>query len=134
MKFDHIGIVVKSIEESRAIFESDLPGFSPSKIYIDKEIDVKIQFIEYQQSNKIELIEPLSSASLIRSVLEKKNSSNIHHLAYLCKDIEKTCNSFREKGYGFLTKFYHAEAFNGAKVIFLLSPLNIIVELIEEND
>ena len=50
MKFDHIGIVVKSIEEARAIFESDLPGFSPSKIYIDKEIDVKIQFIEYQHS------------------------------------------------------------------------------------
>ena len=41
MKFDHVGIVVKSIEEARAIFESDLPGFSPSKIYIDKEIDVK---------------------------------------------------------------------------------------------
>lgn len=134
MRFDHIGIVVKSIEESRAIFESDLPGFSSSKIYIDKEIDVKIQFIEYQHSNKIELIEPLSEASPIRSVLEKKNTSNIHHLAYSCKNIEKTCNAYREKGYGFLTKFYHAEAFDGAKVIFLLSPLNFIVELVEDND
>ena len=134
MKFDHIGIVVKSIEESRAMFERDLPGFSSSKIYLDKEIDVKIQFIEYLNSNKIELIEPLSKASPIRSVLEKKNSTNIHHLAYSCKNIEKTCNSFRDKGYGFFTKFYHAEAFNGAKVIFLLSPLNFIVELIEDND
>ena len=51
MKFDHIGIVVESIEESRLIFENDLPGFSSSKIYIDKEIDVKIQFIEYQNLN-----------------------------------------------------------------------------------
>ena len=134
MKFDHIGIVVKSIEESRTIFESDLPGFSSSRIYVDKEIDVKIQFIEYPNSNKIELIEPLSKASPIKSVLEKKNSTNIHHLAYSCKDIKKTCNSFRDKGYGFLTNFYYAEAFNGARVIFLLSPLNFIVELIEDND
>ena len=134
MKFDHIGIVVESIEESRLIFDNDLPGFSSSKIYIDKAIDVKIQFIEYQNLNKIELIEPLSESSPIRSVLEKKNSTNIHHLAYLCKDIHKTCNEYREKGYGFLTKFFHAEAFEGAKVIFLLSPLNFIIELIEDND
>jgi methylmalonyl-CoA/ethylmalonyl-CoA epimerase len=134
MKFDHIGIVVESIKRSRAIFERDLPGFSSSKIYIDKEIDVKIQFIEYHNSNKIELIEPLSASSPIRSVLEKKNSSNIHHLAYSCRDIEETCNIYRDKGYGFLTKFYCAEAFEGARVIFLLSPLNFIVELIEDND
>lgn len=134
MKFDHIGIVVECIEESRAIFERDFSGFSSSKVYLDKEIDVKIQFIEYENSNKIELIEPLSEVSPIRSVLEKKNISNIHHLAYLCENIEETCNSFRDKGYGFLTKFYNAEAFNGARVIFLLSPLNFIVELIEYND
>lgn len=134
MKFDHIGIVVKSIEDSRKIFENDFPGFSVSKIFIDKEIDVKIQFLEYQNYNKIELIEPLSESSPIRSVIDKKNSSNIHHVAYSCKNLEKTCNSLREKGYGFLTKFYYAEAFNGARVIFLLSPLNFIIELVEEND
>jgi methylmalonyl-CoA/ethylmalonyl-CoA epimerase len=134
MKFDHIGLVVKNIEESISLFSSDLPGFSSSKVYIDKNIDVRIQFIEYQNSNKIELIQPLSQHSPIRSFLDKKNSSNIHHLAYSCKNIELTCNQFRDKGYGFLTKFYQAEAFNGARVIFLLSPLDFIVELIEDND
>lgn len=134
MKFDHIGLVVKNIEESVSLFSSDLPGFASSAIYTDKNIDVRIQFIEYQNSNKIELIQPLSELSPIKSVLDKKNSSNIHHLAYSCKNIEQTCNHLREKGYGFLTKFYQAEAFNGARVIFLLSPLDFIVELIEDDD
>tara|TARA_B100000212_G_C27380779_1_gene536957 strand:- start:1429 stop:1833 length:405 start_codon:yes stop_codon:yes gene_type:complete len=134
MRFDHIGIVVKNIEESIAIFERDFPGFLLSEVYFDKEIDVKIQFIEYENSNKIELIEPLSKESPIRSFLEKKNSSNIHHIAYSCNDIEATCTDLREKGYGFLTNFYNAVAFDGARVIFLLSPMNFIVELIEDND
>jgi len=134
MEFDHIGLVVHSLEEARTTFNNDFPGASMSQVFFDYEIDVKIQFIEYKNSNRIELIEPLSDESPIRSVLNKKNSSNIHHLAYLCKNIEGVCHDLRGKGYGFLTKFYKAKAFNGSRVIFLLSPLSFIVELIELDD
>ena len=134
MHFDHIGIIVKELEKAREIFQDDFPGFSVSEVFLDEGIGVKIQFLEYKNGNRIELIEPLSSKSLLRSVLEKRNSSKIHHLAYLCRNIEDTCNDFRKKGYGFLTKFYNAKAFNGARIIFLLSPLNFIIELIENND
>ena len=48
MKFDHIGIVVESIKKSRAIFERDLPGFSSSKIYIDKEKNRLIKHCVYK--------------------------------------------------------------------------------------
>ena len=38
----------------------------------------------------------------------------------------------RKKGYGFLTNFLDVKAFMYIRAIFLLSPLNFIVELIEE--
>jgi methylmalonyl-CoA/ethylmalonyl-CoA epimerase len=134
MNFDHIGLVVKDIQDANTLFQRDFPGFEASKIIHDAAIDVKVQFLTYSKSNRIELIEPLSEASPIRTALKNKSTSSIHHLAYSCKNIDETCTNLREQGYGFLTKFYYAKAFNGSRVIFLLSPLNFIIELIESND
>jgi len=131
MKFHHIGLVVSDLSKSSKILKSDFKIINTSKIYTDKKIEVKLRFIDLNNNTKLELIQPLNNKSPIKRFLDKKNTSTIHHLAYTCKDIDKTCNNFRKKGYGFLTNFFHAEAFNGSRVIFLLSPLNFIVELIE---
>ena len=132
MKFHHIGLVVSDISQAADLMKRDLKIKKSSKIFIDKEIDVKIQFLKLNDKSSLELIEPLSNKSPIKNFLNKKNSSNIHHLAYTCKNIEEVCKTFRNRGYGFLTKFFRSNAFNGAKVVFLLSPLNFILELIEK--
>ena len=132
MRFHHIGVVVDNIEKAKDVFERDFPGFISSQVFEDIEINVKVQFLKYKNSSNIELIQPLSSGSPIASVLDNQGS-NIHHFAYKCNKIEDQCILFRERGYGFLTKFFNAIAFNGQRVIFLLSPLGFIVELIGEN-
>ena len=131
MKFHHVALVVSDIAKSSKIIKSDLKIIKTGKIYKDKIIGVKLRFLDLNDNTKLELIQPLNNKSPINKFLEKKNTSNIHHLAYTCKDLDKTCNNLRKKGYGFLTNFLDVKAFMYIRAIFLLSPLNFIVELIE---
>ena len=93
-----------------------------------------MQFLVDNNHLRYELIQPNSSNSPLHNVLERKNSNKMHHVAYTVEDIDQKCNDFRANGYGFLTNFFSAKAFDGSRVIFLMSPLGFIIELIEKND
>ena len=132
MKFDHIGIIVENIEKATKLMIDDHNLQQCGGKIVETEIDVILQFLVDNNGLRYELIEPNSPNSPLHKVLERKNSNKMHHIAYLVEDIDQKCNYFREKGYGFLTNFFSANAFDGARVIFLMSPLGFIIELIEK--
>ena len=80
---EHIGIAVKSIEESLPYYENVL-GF---KCYAIEEVEdqkVKTAFLKVGET-KIELLEPTAEDSTIATFLETKGQG-IHHIAFAVED------------------------------------------------
>ncbi len=95
MKIDHIGIAVKSIEESKLFYEA--LGLKVSHIEVVEEQGVKTAFLKIGESN-IELLEPLNENSPVFKFLEKRGGG-IHHIAIEVKNIEKILEDLKEKGF-----------------------------------
>ena len=95
-KIEHIGIAVKNMEASNALFES-LLGKGPYKTELVLSEGVKTSFFN-TGPNKIELLEAQSEDSPIAKFIEKKGEG-IHHIAFAVDDIEKEIE--RLKGLGF---------------------------------
>ena len=68
-KIDHIGIAVKSIEESRGLYEQAL-GLKLSAIEESPDRHVRVAFVDCGET-EIELVEPLSPDSAVAAHIEK---------------------------------------------------------------
>jgi methylmalonyl-CoA/ethylmalonyl-CoA epimerase len=76
---NHIGIVVKSIDESVKIYRDILQLGEPEIIEM-KEMQLKVAIFKLE-TYKIELVEPLSPETTIANFLEKRGSG-IHHVCF----------------------------------------------------
>lgn len=84
-KIDHIGIAVKSIDETIPFYRDNL-GMELKGIEEVAEQKVRVAMLCIGES-KIELLEPTSEDSPVAKYMEK-NGPGIHHLAYEVTDIE----------------------------------------------
>ena len=83
MKFNHIGIFVKDIEEGREEISKLLNIKKVSKRYDDENLKVSVQFITDQSSITYEIVAPYGSGNPVDKVLdEKKNVLNHNELYY----------------------------------------------------
>ena len=92
---DHIGIAVKSIEESRKFYEEIL-GFKCYKIEEVTEQKVKTAFFKIGEV-KIELLEPTAPESPVAKFLEKKGPG-FHHIAYFVENVNEALLVARTRG------------------------------------
>ena len=83
---DHIGIAVKSIEESRKFYEEIL-GLECYKIEEVADQKVKTAFFKLGEV-KIELLEPTSPESPVAKFLEKRGPG-FHHIAYFVENVNE---------------------------------------------
>ena len=96
----------------------------------DKNIGVKIKFLTDKDGLLIELISPYGKKSPIKNLLNKRNSI-INHLAYKVKNLDFNIEKFKKKKCLQITNPISAKAFNGKRVVFFITPLQYIIELIE---
>src|SRR5664279_1978097 len=82
---EHIGIAVKSLDESIPYYEN-LLGIKCYSVEEVKEQKVKTAFFQIGQT-KIELLESTDPEGPIGKFLEKKGEG-IHHIAFAVKDID----------------------------------------------
>ena len=80
---EHLGIAVKSIEDSLPYYEGVL-GLKCYNIEVVEDQKVKTAFFKVGQT-KIELLEPTSPDSTIAKFIEKKGEG-IHHIAFNVAD------------------------------------------------
>ncbi len=128
-KIDHIGIAVKSIDESLKLYKEVLNmDFKGIEEMEDRAL--KTAFIQAGDS-MIELLEPTSEKSTIAKFLEKKGQG-IHHIALHVENIKETMESLKEKGYQLLSEEPEKGA-HGTKVAFLhpKSTNGVLLELVE---
>ena len=92
---DHIGIAVKSIEESRKFYEDVLE----LKCYKIEEVpDQKVRTAFFKLGEvKIELLEPADPESPVAKYLEKKGPG-IHHIAYFVHNVNEAMMVAESRG------------------------------------
>ena len=130
MQFDHIGVFVPSLSEGRETLKQLLPIVREGPEIEDNGLKVAVQFLYDRADICYELVAPLGVGNPVDPVLsDKKNILN--HIAYQCTDFDDEITRFREQGAVPLGPPQPAKAFGGARVVFFLTPLRMIVELIE---
>lgn len=132
MKFHHIGIFAKDIRFGKKIISSFLKIKEISKVYNDKSLGVKILFLKDYSNITYEIVSPFGKKNPVKKLL-KENKNILNHIAYKAKNFDKKIIFFRNNGFAPLNKPMKALAFNNKRVCFFLTPLNYIIEVIEDD-
>jgi methylmalonyl-CoA/ethylmalonyl-CoA epimerase len=98
---EHLGIAVKSLDESIPYYEN-LLGIKCYSIEEVKEQKVRTAFFQIGQT-KIELLESTDPEGPIGKFLEKKGEG-IHHLAFAVNNADKALKDAEEKGLTLIDK------------------------------
>jgi methylmalonyl-CoA/ethylmalonyl-CoA epimerase len=129
---EHIGIAVKSLEESIAYYEGVL-GLKCYSIEEVKEQRVKTAFFMVGQT-KIELLESTDPEGPVGRFLEKKGEG-VHHIAYATTELEQALVQMQEKGVTLIDKEPRKGA-EGLSIAFLhpKSTHGVLTELCEDKN
>lgn len=114
-KIDHLGIAVRSIEESRKYYENVL-GLVCEGIEVVESQKVRTAFFSIGGTH-LELLEPLSGDSPVARFIEGKGEG-LHHVAYFTDDIEGQLEKAVETGCRLINE-RPVEGAGGKKVAFL---------------
>jgi methylmalonyl-CoA/ethylmalonyl-CoA epimerase len=112
---EHIGIAVKSIENSLPYYEQVL-GLKCYNIEEVADQKVKTAFLKVGQT-KIELLEPTSEESTIAKFIEKKGEG-VHHVAFAVPDVAGALSEVESKGVQLIDKAPRGGA-EGLNIAFL---------------
>ncbi|WP_438972849.1 methylmalonyl-CoA epimerase [Polaribacter sp.] len=129
-KIEHIGIAVKNLEKSNALFASlfGKPHYKEEEVLSE---GVKTSFFN-SGPNKIELLAATTSDSPIAKFLEKKGEG-IHHIAFAVEDIKHEIARLKEEGFTVLNEIPKKGADN--KWVAFLHPKStngVLIELCQE--
>lgn len=92
---EHIGIAVKSLDESIPFFEKIL-GLECE--HIEEISDQKVKTASFKIGNtKIELLEPTSDNSPVSKFIDK-NGGGLHHIAFAVDDVSKALKDAKDAG------------------------------------
>ena len=131
MKFHHIGIFVKNLNIGKKHLVKILNIKKSSQQFHDKSLKVSIQFFYDKSGIVYEIVAPLGKNNPVKKVLQE-NKNILNHIAYKTSNFDKTIKKLRKKGCAPLGPAKKALAFNHARVIFFVTPLNFIIEIIEQ--
>ncbi len=129
---EHIGIAVKSLDESIPYYENIL-GLTCYSVEEVKEQHVKTAFFMVGKT-KIELLESTDPEGPIGRFIEKKGEG-IHHLAYAVENLESVLAETEAKGIKLIDKVPRQGA-EGLSIAFLhpKSTFGVLTELCEDKN
>jgi methylmalonyl-CoA/ethylmalonyl-CoA epimerase len=131
-KIEHIGIAVKDLEKSNALF-ANLFGKPHYKVEEVESEGVKTSFFEVGP-NKIELLEGTNKESPIAKFI-KKNGEGIHHIAFAVDNILAEVERLKKEGFTILNEIPKKGADN--KLVVFLHPKStngVLIELCQDNN
>jgi len=129
-KIEHIGIAVRDIEQSNALFAKIFgePAYKTEKVESE---NVSTSFFKVGE-NKIELLQATNPDSAIAKFIEKKGEG-IHHIAFDVEDIYSEMKRLKSEGFILLSEEPKRGADN--KLICFLHPKGtngVLIELCQE--
>ena len=126
MKFDHVGVAVKSIDQMLSIY-SKIGEFEIKQTEVAGQ-KAKIALLRAGETS-VEFLEPTSEESTLSKFIREKGEG-LHHIAFEVDDIEKTTTELKLRGFRFIYD-RPADGKFGSKVNFMhpKSTGGILVEL-----
>lgn len=127
---EHIGIAVKDIEKSNALFAS-LFGKQAYKLEEVASEGVRTSFFQVGP-NKIELLEATNTDSPISRFIEKRGEG-IHHIAFAVDDLAAEIDRLKKEGFRLIND--HPKPGADQKLIAFLHPGStngVLVELCQD--
>ncbi len=100
-KIEHIGIAVKSLQDSISLYETMLQTKCYKTELVESE-QVETAFFIIGET-KIELLASTSSDGVIAKYIEKRGEG-IHHIAYAVQDIEHEMERYKKEGFTLLNE------------------------------
>jgi len=128
-KIDHIGIAVKSIEESLKLYEETL-GMELAGTEVVEEQKVRTAFLPIGDT-EIELLESTEPDGPIGRYIEKRGEG-VQHIAYKVDNVEEAIKEMMDKGIRMIDEKPRYGA-GGAKIAFChpKSTNGVLIELCE---
>jgi len=127
-RFHHIGIAVRSIEQTSAIYVSG--GYCISSVIADPQQNVNICWLSKEGMPLIELLEPIDETSPVCKTLEKIGVTP-YHICYVVDNIEETLYELKKMKYVVVAKPAEAIAINNCRVCFLFNKNVGLIEIVE---
>jgi methylmalonyl-CoA/ethylmalonyl-CoA epimerase len=132
MVIDHVGIVVRSLEEGIQQW-NELFGYrTNSDIVTNTKQKVRVVFLSKKGSLPIKLVEPSEPASPV--FLFARKGGGLHHLCFRCENLKVQIPLLEAKEAKFLVPPEPGEAFNNNDIAFFLAKNNLNVELIDTKE
>lgn len=129
MVIDHIGIVVKSIEDGIKRWESVFDYRQMTQIVTNSKQKVRVVFLSKTNSTLIKLIQPVDESSSVFAFARR--GGGIHHLCFKCKSLNNELERIKKLGLRILTEPEPGEAFCNEKIAFIYAKEGLNIELIE---
>ncbi|MCX7966608.1 MAG: VOC family protein [Syntrophorhabdaceae bacterium] len=141
MKLNHIGIIVKDIEEYKRLL-STIGLTDATDAACDMIQKVKGIFVDIGFDNQahIELLEPIDDTSPVINFI-KKRGGGLHHICFEVEDIEKKSEEFVKKGFKMISPpvdcFAYDENFKRqcrepTRIAFFMLSDRLLIELLEK--
>ena len=127
-KFHHVGVAVKNIDVTAALYEQG--GYKRSVSIYDPIQNVNICWLTKEGMPTVELLAPVDETSPVNKTLEK-NGVTPYHTCYVVDNIEEAVLQLRKQKYVMVSKPAEAVAFCGSRVCFLFNKNVGLIELVE---
>ena len=132
MIIDHVGIVVRSLEEGIQQW-NELFGYRKnSDIVTNTRQKVRVVFLAKKGSLPVKLVEPSEPASPVFQFARR--GGGLHHLCFRCESLQVQIPLLESNEAKFLVPPEPGEAFKNHEIAFFLAKNNLNVELIDTKE
>lgn len=129
MVIDHIGIVVRSLEEAIQQWAALFGYRKNSDIVLNSRQKVRVVFLTKRGSVTIKLIEASEPDSPVSTM--GKKGGGLHHLCFRCEDLNGQIGHLKANGAVLIVAPQPGEAFNNHNIAFLMARNALNIELID---
>jgi methylmalonyl-CoA/ethylmalonyl-CoA epimerase len=132
MIIDHIGIVVRSLEDGIQRWETLFGYRQCTQAITNTRQMVRVAFLAKAGSLLVKLIEPSTVASPVS--LFARKGGGLHHICFRCDGLEPDIERLRAAGARLIVPPEPGEAFNDKEIAFLLVEPTLNIELIATSE
>ena len=129
MTIDHIGIIVRSLDEAASYYVAHFGLRESGGRIVDPLQDVELQFLEDDAGRRLELIRPLTAESPAARALSQ--GGGLNHICYEVADLDSSVAALVASDAKLVRPPLPAVAFNGRRVAFLYTRQRELVEFVE---
>lgn len=133
LRFDHLGLIVSRLDRGRKHLSAGIGISQWTEEITDPVNGVKCQFGRDSSGVCYELLEPLGESSPVYTAL-KTGKGILNHVAYRVPDLREWQERMRQGGWARTAAPKPAIAYDGRHIQFFISPVRLVVELIEAWD